>query len=85
MRNCTEVNILTGCGKGDTTFIPHIPIIPPNVPFQFKPLQFPVPLSFAMSINKTQVQSLKVAGLQLEEPCFSHGQLYVGASCVGAA
>uniref|UniRef100_A0A0L8I1T1 DNA helicase Pif1-like 2B domain-containing protein n=1 Tax=Octopus bimaculoides TaxID=37653 RepID=A0A0L8I1T1_OCTBM len=51
MRNCIEANILTGCGKGETVFIPHIPVIPSNVSFQFKPLQFPVPLSFAMSIN----------------------------------
>ena len=28
-------------------------------------------------------QTLKAAGLHLEEPCFSHGQLYVGASRVG--
>ena len=78
-----EATILTGCGKGETVFIPRIPIIPSNIPFQFKRLQFPVRLSFAMSINKSQGQILKVAGLQLEEPCFSHGQLYVGTSRVG--
>ena len=32
-----------------------------------------------MSINKSQGQTLRVAGLQLEEDHFSHGQLYVGA------
>ena len=36
-----------------------------------------------MSINKAQGQSLKVAGINLENPCFSHGQLYVVCSRVG--
>uniref|UniRef100_A0A0L8HB88 ATP-dependent DNA helicase n=1 Tax=Octopus bimaculoides TaxID=37653 RepID=A0A0L8HB88_OCTBM len=49
-----------------------------------KGLQFPIQVSFAMSINKSQGQTLKVAGLQLEQPYFSHGHLYVGASCAGA-
>uniref|UniRef100_A0A0L8HGN7 DNA helicase Pif1-like 2B domain-containing protein n=1 Tax=Octopus bimaculoides TaxID=37653 RepID=A0A0L8HGN7_OCTBM len=83
MRNCYVANILTGYGKGKIIFIPCIPVISSNVPFQFKRLQFPIPLSFAMSISKSQGQTLKVAGLQLEQPCFSHGQLYVGASCAG--
>ena len=84
MINCIEATIITGSGTGENVFIPRIPIIPSDMPFQFKRLQFPVRLSFAMSINKSQGQSLKVAGLQLEEPCFSHGQLYVGASRVGS-
>jgi len=53
------------------------------MPFKFKRLQFPVKLSFAMSINKAQGQSLEVVGLNLAEPVFSHGQLYVGCSRVG--
>uniref|UniRef100_A0A0L8II04 ATP-dependent DNA helicase n=1 Tax=Octopus bimaculoides TaxID=37653 RepID=A0A0L8II04_OCTBM len=79
MRNCIEANTLTGCGLGETVFIPCIPVIPSNVPFQFKWLQFPIRVSFAMSINKSQGQTLKIAGLQLQEPCFSHGQLNLGA------
>ena len=38
---------------------------------------------FSMSINKAQGQSLIVAGLYLEPPCFAHGQFYVGCSRVG--
>lgn len=38
-----------------------------------------------MSINKSQGQTLKVVGLQLQEDCFSLGQLYVGCSRVEMA
>lgn len=37
-----------------------------------------------MSINKTPGQTLKVAELQLQAPCFTYGQLYVGTSHMGA-
>ncbi|KAL8600083.1 hypothetical protein ACOMHN_051629 [Nucella lapillus] len=37
-----------------------------------------------MSINKSQGQSLKVVGVNLKQPCFSHGQLYVACSRVGS-
>ncbi|KAI0236599.1 hypothetical protein LSAT2_012829, partial [Lamellibrachia satsuma] len=43
----------------------------------------PVVISFAMSIDKAQGQSLKVVGLHLKSPCFFHYQLYVGCSRVG--
>ena len=39
---------------------------------------------FAMTINKAQGQTLAVAGLDLHEPSFSHGQLYVGISRVAS-
>ena len=80
-----EATILSGCGKGEDMFIPRIPINPSDMPFEFKRLQFPVWLSFAMSINKSQRQSLKVAGLQLEDLCLSHEQLHVGYSCMGSS
>ena len=83
MPHVIEATILTGCAKKVVVFIPRIPIIPTDMPFEFKRLQFPVRLAFAMSINKAQGQSLKVAGIHLESPCFSHGQLYVAFSRVG--
>ncbi|XP_026807692.1 uncharacterized protein LOC113550190 [Rhopalosiphum maidis] len=53
------------------------------MPFDFKQLKFPVRLAFAMSINEYQGQSLSVCGISLENPCFSHGQLYVACSRFG--
>jgi PIF1 helicase. len=44
-----------------------------DLPFQFKRVQFPSKLSFAVTINKAQGQTLQVAGVHLEKPCFSHG------------
>jgi hypothetical protein len=76
--------ILSGQHKGQDATIPRIPIIPTGYPFQFKRIQFPVKLSFVMTINKSRGQSIKHCGLYLENPCFSHGQFYVGASRVGA-
>lgn len=83
LNNIIEATILTGKYKGQTELIPRIPIIPSDMPFEFKRIQFPVRLAFAMTINKSQGQSLQVCGLNLETPCFSHGQLYVGCSRVG--
>ena len=81
-QNLIEAEILTGCGKGDSVFIPRIPLIPNNFPFSFKRIQFPVSLCFAMTINKAQGQTLKVVGVDLSISCFSHGQLYVALSRV---
>ena len=78
-----EATILIGKSVGEHVFIPRIPLISSDMPFQFKRLQFPVKPSFAMSINKSQGQIIKVVGLNLTEPVFSHGQFYVGCSRVG--
>ena len=51
-------------------------------PFKLQRRQFPITLSFAMTINKSQGQSLKKVGLYLCKPVFTHGQLYVGLSRV---
>ena len=53
MKNIIEAEIISGCGEGDVVFIPRIPLAPSDLPFKFKRLQFPIRLSFAMSINKS--------------------------------
>ena len=83
MPRVLEATVMTGRAKGEHVFIPRIPLIPSDMAFDFKRLQFPVRLSFAMSINKAQGQSLKVVGLNLSDSVFSHGQLYVGCSRIG--
>lgn len=83
MNNIIEATILNGKFKGDNVLLPRIPMIPTVMSFEFKRLQFPIRLAFAMTINKAQGQSLQVCGLNLENPCFSHCQLYVACSRVG--
>ena len=84
-RHIIQGKILTGCGSGDIVYIPRIPLIPNNFPFEFKRTQFPVALCFAMTINKSQGQTLKAAGVDLRYNCFSHGQLYVACSRISSA
>lgn len=84
-KNFIEATIFTGCARGESVFIPRIPLIPSEYPFEFKRLQFPLKVCFAMTINKSQGQTLKFVGIDLREDCFSHGQLYVGASRVSSS
>ena len=58
-------------------------MIPSNSPIPFRRLQFPIRLAFAMTINKSQGQTMSICGLDLENTVFSHGQLYVACSRVG--
>lgn len=83
MANLIEATILSGKYRGENVLIPRIPMIPSDMPFEFKRLQFPVRLAFAITINKAQGQTLNICGLDLEQPVFSHGQLYVGCSRCG--
>ncbi|GBM78916.1 hypothetical protein AVEN_99390-1 [Araneus ventricosus] len=83
MKNVIEAIILNGKFHSQNVLLPRIPMIPTDVPIEFKRTQFPIRLAFAMTINKSQGQTLSVCGLDLETPCFSHGQLYVACSRVG--
>lgn len=83
--NVIEACIFTGCGAGEVVFIPRIPLIPSDFVVEFKRVQFPVRVCFAMTINKAQGQTLSMAGIDLRNECFSHGQFYVAVSRVSSA
>lgn len=56
--------------RGESVFIAHMYLISSDYVFQFKRMQFPINFCIAMTMNKSQVQSLKVAGNDLSEECF---------------
>ena len=73
-----KAQLLEVQGNCGTVLIPRIPMIYSNDAYEFKRIQFPIKLSFAMTINKSQGQALKVVGIDIRDPVFSHGQLQCG-------
>jgi hypothetical protein len=83
-RRVLEVKLIGGEHDGQVALIPRITLSPTEgqtgFAFVLKRRQFPVRLAFALTINKSQGQSVKHVGIDLRVPVFSHGQLYVALS-----
>ena len=81
-----ECEISIGEKSGKKVFIPRITLITTDIklPYDLKRVQFKLQPAFVMTINKSQGQSLKMVGIWLNEPVFTHGQLYVAMSRVSS-
>ena len=75
---CVDMN-----NPDETVILPRMPLTSSDtgLPFKLNRRQFPLRLAYAMTINKSQGQTLDVVGVALgKSGCFDHGQLYVELS-----
>jgi hypothetical protein len=83
-RFTVRVRLLGGEFDGQLRTIPRVKLqsTDQQLSFTLSRKQFPLALSFAMTINKSQGQSFEAVGVDLRSPVFTHGQFYVAASRV---
>ena len=82
LRRVIVCKFATGAHKDSPVLIPKIDCYHSHrsLPFRLRRRQFPIKLSFCMTINKSQGQSFTRVGIELSDPIFTHGQLYVALS-----
>ena len=73
IKNTVEVEASIGFHSGPRNLVPRIPLRPSDTtfPFLFKRKQFSLRFFFAMTVNKTQGQTLTFIDLNLRQPIFA--------------
>ena len=76
--------MLKGEFNGQLRLIPRIKLTTTenDLPYILTRRRDPIRLCFAMTVNKSQGQSLKTVGVDLRTSALTHGQLYVALSRV---
>jgi hypothetical protein len=85
---CIQVRLLSGPGERKIVMLPrcNFSILEgkSGLPFSFARWQFPIVSAYAVTIHKSQGQSLHRIGLFIEADAFVHGLIYVALSRVAS-
>ena len=86
-RRCIEAHILGGEFHGQLYLIPRIKLTTTesNMLYILSQQQYPIYLYFTMTVNKSQGQSVKTIGVDLQTSAFTYSQIYVALSQVTSA
>ncbi len=81
---CLEIEISSGVHKGEFHYVPRLVLSFSNatLPFTLRRIQFPLMPCWAMTVHKSQGQTMDKVGIYFTHPTWAHGLLYVAVSRV---